>query len=75
MADVLTPEEVATMFGVTTKTITRWSDTGKLSSFRTLGGHRRFDAEEVRGLLEATQRKRTTRYIAPLQDALTRPGR
>lgn len=70
MADLLTPSQVAHTFGVDRKTVVRWADTGKLSSIRTLGGHRRFDAEEVAGLLEATQRKRTSRYAEPLQRVL-----
>jgi len=32
--------------------VTRWSKAGKLTSIRTLGGHRRYRADEVRQLLE-----------------------
>jgi excisionase family DNA binding protein len=39
---LLTPAEVATMFRVDPKTVTRWAKAGKLTSIRTLGGHRRF---------------------------------
>jgi excisionase family DNA binding protein len=38
---LLTPAEVAAMFRVDPKTVTRWARAGKLSSIRTLGGHRR----------------------------------
>jgi excisionase family DNA binding protein len=48
---LLTPAEVATLFRVGSKTVTRWADTGKLTSLRTLGGHRRFRESEVRALL------------------------
>ena len=48
---LLTPAEVATMFRVDPKTVTRWAKSGKLSSIRTLGGHRRYREAEVRGLL------------------------
>jgi len=51
---LLTPAEVAELFRVDPKTVTRWAKTGKLSSIRTLGGHRRYWESEVRGLLEAT---------------------
>ncbi|MDQ1502811.1 MAG: hypothetical protein QOD57_538, partial [Actinomycetota bacterium] len=46
MADneLLTPGEVATMFRVNAKTVTRWARAGKISAVRTLGGHRRFQA-------------------------------
>ena len=49
---LLTPAEVAAMFRVDPKTVTRWAKAGKLSSIRTLGGHRRFKASEIRKFLE-----------------------
>lgn len=52
-ASLLTPGEVATMFRVDPKTVTRWANAGKISSVRTLGGHRRFVETEIRGLLGA----------------------
>ena len=48
---LLTPAEVAAMFRVDPKTVTRWAKAGKLSSIRTLGGHRRYRAEEIEALL------------------------
>jgi excisionase family DNA binding protein len=48
---LLTPAEVATMFRVDPKTVTRWAKSGKLTSIRTLGGHRRYREVEVRQLL------------------------
>lgn len=50
---LLTPGEVAAMFRVDPKTVTRWAQAGKLSAVRTLGGHRRFLESEVRELLGA----------------------
>lgn len=50
--ELLTPSEVARMFRVDPKTVTRWARSGKLSSIRTLGGHRRYRAKEVRALLD-----------------------
>ncbi len=50
--ELLTPSEVAKLFRVDPKTVTRWAKSGKLSSIRTLGGHRRYRAAEVRSLLE-----------------------
>jgi excisionase family DNA binding protein len=49
---LLTPAEVAAMFRVDPKTVTRWAKAGKLSSIRTLGGHRRYHASEVEALLD-----------------------
>jgi len=48
---LLTPAEVAVLFRVDPKTVTRWANAGKLSAVRTLGGHRRFYEGEVRSLL------------------------
>ncbi len=48
---LLTPAEVASLFRVDPKTVTRWAKSGKLSSVRTLGGHRRYRESEVRDLL------------------------
>lgn len=50
--ELLTPGEVARMFGVDPKTVTRWAAAGKLEALRTLGGHRRYRASEVNRLLE-----------------------
>lgn len=52
---MLTPTEVAELFYVTPKTVTRWAKAGKLSAIRTLGGHFRFRESEVRALLEGGQ--------------------
>src|SRR4051812_48338690 len=49
---LLTPSEVATLLRVDPKTVTRWAKAGKLSSIRTLGGHRRYRESEVRSLLD-----------------------
>jgi excisionase family DNA binding protein len=52
---LLTPAEVAKRFRVDPKTVTRWAKGGKLSSIRTLGGHRRYHAEEINRALEPNQ--------------------
>lgn len=48
---LLSVAEVASMFRVDPKTITRWAKIGRLSSIRTIGGHRRYRETEVRALL------------------------
>ena len=55
---LLTPAEVAGMFRVDPKTVTRWAKAGKLTSIRTLGGHRRYRESEVRDLLAGVPRQR-----------------
>ena len=51
---LLTPSEVASLFRVDPKTVTRWAKSGKLTSIRTLGGHRRYKESEVKALLIKT---------------------
>lgn len=48
---LLTPGEVANLFRVDPKTVTRWAVAGRIGSIRTPGGHRRFRESEVRALL------------------------
>lgn len=49
---LMTPGEVAALFRVDPKTVTRWAAAGKISAIKTPGGHRRFRESEVRALLE-----------------------
>jgi excisionase family DNA binding protein len=51
---LLTPGEVAALFRVDPKTVTRWAKSGKLTAIRTLGGHRRYRSSEVHRLFEAS---------------------
>lgn len=67
-ADLLTPGEVARLFGVDPKTVTRWAGAGKLTALRTLGGHRRYRSTEVLALLERTDPGRDGR---PQADGVT----
>lgn len=55
--ELLTPSEVAKLFRVDPKTVTRWAKAGRLSSIRTLGGHRRYRASEVRRLMDWEERQ------------------
>lgn len=52
---LLTPAEVARMFHVDPKTVTRWASSGKIRSVRTPGNHRRFYESDIRALLAATE--------------------
>ncbi len=58
---LLTPAEVASLFRVDPKTVTRWAKAGKLTSIRTLGGHRRYRESEVRALLAGMPSQRQDR--------------
>lgn len=48
---LLTPAEVSRLFRVDPKTVARWAKAGKLTSIRTVGGHRRFRESDVRAML------------------------
>lgn len=48
----LTASEAAALIGVSVATIRGWADHGQLPSHRTVGGHRRFELEQLRGWLE-----------------------
>jgi excisionase family DNA binding protein len=52
---LLTPGEVAALFRVDPKVVTRWAAAGRISSLQTPGGHRRFRESEVRALLEGEE--------------------
>jgi excisionase family DNA binding protein len=56
---LLKPSEVAALFGVNAKTVSRWAKEGKLHPIRTLGGHRRYKASEVLRVIQegAEERK------------------
>ena len=56
---LLTPAEVASLFRVDPKTVTTWAKAGKLTSIRTLGGHRRYKESEVKSLLTSISKSVT----------------
>ena len=68
---LLTPGEVATLFRVDPKTVTRWAAAGRIKSIRTPGGHRRFRESEVRALLDGGGGARRSTTIP----AQPQPGR
>ncbi len=53
--------EVARLFRVDPKTVTRWAQAGRISSIRTPGGHRRYREAEVRQLLNGTDTRATVK--------------
>ena len=60
---LLTPAEVASLFRVDPKTVTRWAKAGKLTSIRTLGGHRRYKESEVKALLKTITPNTTSNQV------------
>ena len=59
-AKPLNPAEVGALFRVAPKTVTKWSREGKLKSFKTLGGHRRYRRSEVMALLNGSTTERAS---------------
>jgi excisionase family DNA binding protein len=45
--------EVAAQLQVSAKTVSRWAKEGRLPYRRTLGGHRRYDPQQIDRLLRA----------------------
>jgi excisionase family DNA binding protein len=66
---LLTPGEVATLFRVDPKTVTRWASAGRIGSIRTPGGHRRFRESEVRALLRGVETEVSVPAQTTAQDA------
>ena len=65
---LLTPGEVASLFRVDPKTVTRWAAAGRINSIRTPGGHRRFRESEIRDLLRQDGTKAMpSASVAPAQ--------
>lgn len=56
--DLLTPGQVAALFNVNVKTVTRWTKDGKLiAAIRTLGGHRRYRYSDIEAALDAASHR------------------
>lgn len=50
--ELMTSGEIARIFRVDAKTVSRWADAGRLKTVRTPGGHRRFWRSDIAALLE-----------------------
>ncbi len=74
-ARLLTPGEVAKIFRVDPKTVTRWAKAGKLPSVETPGGHSRFWAADVQRMLEGRAPLGTGRVEGNRPGPAARPPR
>lgn len=50
--ELLNTAEVAARFSVHPNTVTRWHNSGKIGGLRTLGGHRRYYADEIEKMVD-----------------------
>jgi excisionase family DNA binding protein len=64
-SQLLTPGEVALMFRVDPKTVTRWASAGRIGSVRTPGGHRRFMKADIDVLLDRLTTDRSSAESRP----------
>jgi len=69
-AQLLTPGEVALMFRVDPKTVTRWASAGRIGSVRTPGGHRRFLKADIDVLLDRLTTDRSSAESRPQNQQL-----
>lgn len=70
---LLTPGEVASMFRVDPKTVSRWAENGRIRSIRTPGGHRRFPEAEILAMLRGDAEPAPPRQRGG-DGVLSRPG-
>lgn len=62
---LLTTAEVAALLRVDPKTVARWAKAGKLTSIRTMGGHRRYSESYVRAYIRSTLQVATQELRPP----------
>ncbi len=58
--ELMLPNEVAVLFRVDPKTVSRWETRNILPCIRTLGGHRRFYRKDVMALYDQANAERTS---------------
>jgi predicted site-specific integrase-resolvase len=54
---MLRPREVAMLFKVDPKTVTRWAKTGRLTPITLPSGHRRYRSSDVESLMSSSTRR------------------
>ena len=57
LPEVLNPGQIARLFGVNPKTVTRWADAGQIPHFTTPGGHHRFRRDDILPLIHVVARQ------------------
>ena len=75
MREVITISQVAELCAVAPSTVQYWERKGFIQSFKTLGGHRRFEKEHVLDFLEKRGRKLTRENAKSILEEQNRPDR
>lgn len=70
----LTVGQACRLLGVDPSTLRVWTDAGRLPSFRTPGGHRRYRREDVEAFLARQRRRRSLRDVVGARAARLLPG-
>ena len=60
----MTRAEVAQLFQVSPSTVTRWAETGKLPSVKTLGGHHRYETKAVQEIARQLMKEEIDMEVA-----------
>jgi len=55
--EYLTPGQAASLLHVSPKTVNRWAHSGRIPYIVTLGGHRRFRADDIDAIVARMQRE------------------
>ena len=50
--ELISPKQASLMVGVSTATLRLWAEAGKLSAVRTLGGQRRYKLNDIKNIIE-----------------------
>ena len=53
----LRPIETARLLNVTTQTLINWSNSGRITSYRTRGKHRRFKKSDIQNLINGSDKE------------------
>lgn len=67
--NLLRTSDVAVLFQVSERTVSDWARRGRIPSVRTPGGHRRYPAERIRGLVEASGAQQLAQGLQASTDA------
>ena len=62
---MLRPREVALLFKVDPKTVTRWAKSGKLTPVVLPSGHRRYRYSDVEALIKSGSAAAPTQHVCP----------
>jgi excisionase family DNA binding protein len=57
MSELITPKTAAELLGVNTNTLRNWELSGRIVAIKTLGGHRRYNIEEIKKIIDANNKK------------------